>query len=124
MFELNKHYTREFIHTACGGSKQAFPPTKNGKVVAACLRTDLNPQAPDVIICGGSASARAAGRTLAAQNGTIPVFIKMEADAFRFVGLFAVSESLTAPLDYTPYVRNSGFTIGQVSRVLKMKRCE
>ncbi|WP_063533434.1 hypothetical protein [Burkholderia sp. MSMB1589WGS] len=124
MFELNKHYTREFIHTACGGSKQAFLPTKNGKVVAACLRTDLNPQAPDVIICDGSASARAAGKTLAGQGGTIPVFIKAETDAFRFVGLFAVSESLIAPLDYTPYVRNSGFTIGQVSRVLKMKRCE
>ena len=45
-------------HTACGGSKQAFLPTKNGKVVAACLRTDLNPHAPDVILCDGSASAR------------------------------------------------------------------
>lgn len=124
MFEINKNYTREFIHTACGGSKQAFLPAKNGKVVAACLRTDLNPQAPDVIICGGSASARAAGRMLAGQDGAIPVFIKMETDVFRYVGLFAVGESLTAPLDYIPYVRNSGFTTGQISRVLKMKRCE
>jgi hypothetical protein len=123
MFELNKNYTREFIHTACGGSKQAFLPTKNGKVVAACLRTDLNPHAPEVIICDGSASARAAGRTLSGQPGAIPVFIKMETDSFRFVGLFAVSESLVAPLDCAPYIRNSGFTAGQVSRVLKMKRC-
>ncbi|KVN85461.1 hypothetical protein [Burkholderia ubonensis] len=122
MFEMNKNYTREFIHTACGGSKQAFLPTKNGKVVAACLRTDLNPHAPDVIICDGSASARAAGRTLANQDGAIPVFIKVETDAFRFVGLFVVSESLTVPLDYQQHVRNSGFTTGQVSRVLKMKR--
>jgi hypothetical protein len=122
MFEINKNYTREFIHTACGGSKQAFLPTKNGKVVAACLRTDLNPQAPDIIICDGSASARAAGRTLAGQNGTIPVFIKMETDSFRFVGQFSVTESLTAPLECAPYARNSGFTAGQVSRVLKMKR--
>jgi hypothetical protein len=123
MFELNKNYTREFIHTACGGSKQAFLPAKNGKVVAACLRTDLNPHAPDVIICDGSASARAAGRALSGQEGAIPVFIKMETDSFRFVGLFAVSESLVAPLDCAPYIRNSGFTAGQVSRVLKMKRC-
>ncbi|KVU97538.1 hypothetical protein WK75_00300 [Burkholderia ubonensis] len=122
MFEMNKNYTREFIHTACGGSKQAFLPTKNGKVVAACLRTDLNPHAPDVIICDGSASARAAARTLANQGGAIPVFIKVETDAFRFVGLFVVSESLTIPLDYQQLVRNSGFTTGQVSRVLKMKR--
>jgi hypothetical protein len=123
MFELNKNYTREFIHTACGGSKQAFLPTKNGRVVAACLRTDLNPQAPEVIICDGSASARAAGRTLSGQDDAIPVFIKMETDAFRFVGLFAVSEALVAPLDCAPYVRNTGFTAAQVSRVIKMKRC-
>jgi hypothetical protein len=123
MFEINKNYTREFIHTACGGSKQAFLPTKNGRVVAACLRTDLNPHAPEVIICDGSASARAAGRTLSGQDDAIPVFIKMETDAFRFVGLFAVSEALVAPLDCAPYVRNTGFTAAQVSRVIKMKRC-
>ncbi|CAM2157413.1 conserved protein of unknown function [Pararobbsia alpina] len=123
MFDLNKNYSREFIHTACGGSKQAFLPTKNGRVVAACLRTDLNPNAPDVIICDGSASARAAGRTLAGQGVAIPVFVKMEVDAFRYVGLYVVSESLTAPMDYAPYVRNSSFTTNQVSRVLKMKRC-
>lgn len=123
MFELDKNYTREFIHTACGGSKQAFLPTKNGRVVAACLRADLNPHAPEVIICDGSASARAAGRTLSGQQDAIPVFIKMETDAFRFVGLFAVSESFVAPLDCAPYIRNSGFTAGQVSRVLRMKRC-
>ncbi|CAD6560220.1 hypothetical protein LMG27952_07074 [Paraburkholderia hiiakae] len=123
MFEINKNYTREFIHSVCGGSKQAFLPARNGKVVAACLRMDLNPQAPDIIICDGSASARAAGRTLAGQRDAIPVFVKMEVDLFRFVGLFAVSESLTAPLDCAPYARNTGFTSGQVSRVLKMKRC-
>ncbi|NTX25897.1 hypothetical protein HT746_01835 [Burkholderia pyrrocinia] len=34
-----------------------------------------------------------------------------------------VSEPLTAPLDCAPYVRNSGFTPGQISRVPKLKRC-
>jgi hypothetical protein len=120
MFELNKNYTREFIHTECGGNKQSFLPSKHGKVVAACLRADLNPQAPQVIICGSSASAKAAGRTLATQGGTIPVFIKTAVDSFRFVGEYAVGESLTAPLDYAPYMKNTGFSVGQVSRVLKM----
>ncbi|HTJ91507.1 MAG TPA: hypothetical protein VL424_00190 [Pararobbsia sp.] len=123
MFEINKTYSREYIHTACGGNKQSFLPTKNGKVVAACLRTDLNPQAPEVIICDGSASSRAAGRTLAGQGGSIPVFIKVETDVFRFVGFYAVSDSLVAPVEYASYVRHSSFTTNQVSRVLKMKRC-
>ncbi|MDN7849140.1 DUF6697 family protein [Burkholderia seminalis] len=122
MFEIDKQYTREFIHTACGGSKQGFLPTKNGKVVAACLRTDLNPHAPDVILCDGSASARSAGRTLAAQRDAIPVFIRTATDAYRFVGRYVVSESLTAPLDCAPYMRNSGFTAAQISRVLKLER--
>ena len=40
MFEIDKQYTREFIHTACGGSKQAFLPTKNGRSwPPACART-------------------------------------------------------------------------------------
>ncbi|OAJ53479.1 hypothetical protein A6V36_28680 [Paraburkholderia ginsengiterrae] len=123
MFEMNKNYTREYIHTVCGGSKQAFLPTKNGKVVAACLRPDLNPQAPDIIICNGGAAARAAGKALARQGGAIPVFIKLETDSFRYVGHFSVSESLTAPLDCAPYAQNSSFTVGQVARVIKMNRC-
>jgi hypothetical protein len=122
MFEMNKNYSREAIHTLCGGSKQAFLPTKNGKVVAACLRSDLNPRAPEVIVCDGSSAARAAGRTLAKQNDSIPVFIKVEVDVFRYVGMYAVSESLTAPLECEPYLPKSGFTAAQVSRVLKMKR--
>ncbi len=123
MFEMNKNYSREYIHTIRGGNKQAFLPTKNGKVVAACLRTDLNPQAPDVIICDGGSGSRSAGRTLVKQGGAIPVFIKLETDAFRYVGQFAVSESLTAPLDCAPYASGSSFTPNQVSRVIKLKRC-
>jgi hypothetical protein len=94
MFELSKEYTREVIHSTCGGSKQAFLREK--RKGRGGLRMDLNPQAPDIIICDGSASARAAGRTLAGQQDAIPVFIKIEVDSFRFVRLFAVSESLTA----------------------------
>jgi hypothetical protein len=122
MFEPNKNYSREAIHAVCGGSKQAFLPAKNGRVVAACLRQDLNPQAPDVIICSGAASARAAGKTLARQSGTIPVFIKVETDLFRYVGDYAVSESMTSPVDCAPYIANSGFTARQVSRIIKLKR--
>jgi hypothetical protein len=123
MFENGKDYTREYIHIVCGGNKQAFLPTRNGKVVAACLRPDLNPQAPEVILCNSGAAARAAGRTLATQIESIPVFIKRETDRFRYVGHFTATESLSAPPDCAPYVHNSSFTAGQISRVIKMRRC-
>jgi hypothetical protein len=123
MFEQGKEYTREDIHVICGGNKQSHLPTKNGKVVAACLRPDLNPQAPDVIICNSGAAARAAGRTLAHQAEAIPVFIELTTDRLRYVGQYKVAESLTTPLDCAPYARGTSFTSGQVSRVLKMQRC-
>jgi hypothetical protein len=50
MFEIGKEYSREDIHQVTGGCKQAFLPMKGGKVVAARLRQDLNPYAPDVIV--------------------------------------------------------------------------
>ena len=122
MFEIGKEYSREDIHRVTGGSKQAFLPVKNGKVVAARLRPDLNPHAPDVIVCGSSASARAAGRTLAQQSNPIPIFVRTSTDRFRFAGEFVVAQSLTVPADYIEYVKNSGFTPAQISRVIKMRR--
>lgn len=122
MFETGKEYSREDIHRVTGGCKQAFLPVKGGKVVAARLRQDLNPNAPDIIVCDGSAAARAAGRTLARQTDPIPVFIRTATDRFRYVGEYVTDESLTAPGHYAKYVENTGFTLGQISRVIKMKR--
>jgi hypothetical protein len=122
MFETGKEYSREDIHRVTGGCKQAFLPVKGGKVVAARLRHDLNPHAPDVIVCDGSAAARAAGRTLARQTDPVPVFIRTATDRFRYVGEYVTDKSYTAPIDYARYVQNTGFTLGQISRVIKMKR--
>ena len=105
-----------------GGCKQAFLPVKGGKVVAARLRQDLNPYAPDVIVCDGSAAARAAGRTLARQTDPLPVFVRTATDRFRYVGEYVTDESFTALGDYAKYVENTGFTLGQISRVIKLKR--
>ncbi|MBN3765978.1 hypothetical protein [Burkholderia sp. Ac-20365] len=122
MFEIGKEYSREDIHRVTGGSKQAFLPVKGGKVVAARLRQDLNPHAPDVIVCDGSASARAAGRTLARQLEPVPIFLRTASDRFRYVGDYVAATSVTAPAEYAEFVKNSGFTLGQISRVIKMKR--
>jgi hypothetical protein len=121
MFELGKDYTREEIHTVCGGNKQAFLPIKNGKVVAACLRPDLNPQAPEVILCNSGSAARAAGRTLSMQQDAIPIFIEQTTERLRYAGLFIVSDSLTTPADWVPYVKNSSFKSNQISRVIKLR---
>lgn len=122
MFEIGKEYSREDIHRVTGGSKRAFLPIKGGRVVAARLRQDMNPHAPEVIVCDGSASARAAGRTLARQVDSIPIFLRTASDRFQYAGEYAVETSMTSPAEYAEFVKNSGFTLGQISRVIRMKR--
>jgi hypothetical protein len=52
MFELGVSYTREQIHAQLGRSLQSYLPHVGGRVVAACLRLDTNPDAPAVILVG------------------------------------------------------------------------
>ena len=58
MFEIGKECSPEDIHRVTGGSKQAFPPIKGGRVVAARVRQDLNPHALEVIVCVMAAHRR------------------------------------------------------------------
>lgn len=122
MFELNKDYSRESIHAAVGGNKESFLPVHRGQIVAACLRPELNPKAPDYIVCNSGAAARAAGHTLSHQSTPIPVFIRQGSDSYRFVGHYAVQESYTTQAECAPYMQGTGLTATQVSRVIRMRR--
>lgn len=122
MFAIGKDYSREDIHAQCGGNKQSFLPTHQGKVVAACLKPERNPQGPDIVLCSTRAASRAAGRTLARQDNAIPMFMRQDSDRWRYLGRYSVAESLTAPAECAPYIAGSGLTIGQVSRVIKFRR--
>jgi hypothetical protein len=121
MFDLNKDYRREDIHQLVGGNKESFLPAHRGKIVAACLRADLNPKAPEYIVCNSGSAARAAGNTLSRQADAIPVFIRQDSDRYRFVGNFAVQESYTTQADCAPFAQGTGFTASQVSRVIKLR---
>ena len=50
MFELGKCYTRETI--AVQDTVGYLPLDGNGKVEAGCFRSDLNPDAPEIILPG------------------------------------------------------------------------
>ncbi|MCD4505038.1 hypothetical protein LQR30_13105 [Chromobacterium piscinae] len=122
MFEKGKSYTREEIHAAVGGNKHSYLPRYKGRVVAGCLRPDLNPDAPEVILCNSCPPERAAGEQLASQGGEIPVFLKQGADSWTYQGLFRVADSETHPDVCAPHAARSAWTRGQIKRVLRMER--
>lgn len=120
-FILGLAYTRAAIHAQCGGNPQTYLPTKDGVVVAACLRLDLNPRAPDVILCGSGPRIRQAGEFLFEQRQPIPVFIKRAAHRWVYQGQFQVAASITDPADCTPYIAGSGRDPGMISRVILLQ---
>ena len=120
-FEIGRAYTRDAISAELGGSKRACLPTKDGVVVAACLLTSFNPEAPDVVLCGAGPRNGPMGIALAAHRGAIPFFIKEGVNRWVYRGRFAVSEVLTSGERYECYVDGSGRLVDGVSRVVLMK---
>ncbi|NHQ87237.1 hypothetical protein HA050_14060 [Iodobacter sp. HSC-16F04] len=122
MFEMGKSYSREDIHAECGGNKHSYLPRKNGRVVAACLRPDLNPGAPNIILCNPKLPEKAAADQLAIQGGVIPVFLKQTSSSWVYQGLFRVVSCSSHPDDCAPYAAQSAWTKGQIKRVLKLEQ--
>ncbi len=121
MFELNKDYSRENIHQTVGGNKNSFLPAHHGKIVAACLRPELNPKAPEYIVCNSGADARAAGLTLSRQAEPVPVFIRQDSDRYRYIGHFSAQETYMTQVECAPFVQGTGLHSNQISRVIKMR---
>lgn len=120
-FTIGAEYTRREIHAACGGNPQTYLPTKDGVVVAACLRLDLNPRAPHVVLCGSGPTIRKAGDLLAGQSQPVPMFIKRAPQHWEYQGLFKLAGSFTAPMDCAPYVDGSGRALVEISRVILLE---
>ena len=86
MFERGREYTREQIRAAVGGSGRAALPTREGKVVCACLTRELNPRAPGEMVIGSG--ERAVGRALAfaASGAAVPVFVRVRRCRWVYAG--------------------------------------
>jgi hypothetical protein len=121
MFIIGRDYTRNQIHAHLGGSKQSYLPTKNGEVVAACLTKELNPRAPQVVLCGLGERIAPAGEALAQQSVPIPVFIKRAPNRWEYQGMFRVKESFTGGQDFVQLVTGSGRAASDVSRAVVLE---
>jgi len=123
MFSDGMEYTRDEIHLRVGGSKQTYLPTRQGSVVAACLKLDLNPNAPYVILCGKGTIIASAGVALSVQREPIPVFIKRGVNRWEYQGLFKVTEAHSSGAIFTSLITGSGRALSDVSLAIKLGKC-
>lgn len=119
-FSGRERYTREAIHERLGGgSKQAYLPNKGGVVLCACLRTDTNPGAPDVILPGDGPEIQRSSNLLCEQKSAIPVFIKRDINDWEYVGDYVVDRWSESPAEIAEHARRAGRY--DVTRVIYMR---
>jgi hypothetical protein len=71
-------------------SQMSNLPSKGKRVLYACLKPELNPHAPKIVLVGSGEKTVENARMLCRQSGAIPVFVK-EADAeWEYIGDFKV----------------------------------
>ena len=120
--EIGNKYTRDDIAAELGGSAVEFLPRVNGKVVCACLRLDLNPDAPEIILAGFGPQIEESAATLSKQSGEIPVFIKQRVNAWEYVGDYEVEKSSTSAEEIKKQEIRSGRNGHEgISRIIYLK---
>ena len=119
-FEVGTEYTRRVIHDELGGSIQSYLPTVGGHVVAVCVRLDLNPLAPGVVLCGNGPIIAAAGAALAEQPDPVPVFVKMAVNQWEYQGMFRVVVSHDEGARFDELLEGTGRDPARVSLAIEL----
>lgn len=79
-------YTRGEIRAAVGGSVRAALPTRQGRVVCACLTRERNPRAPVEMVVAGKERAVRLARVFAASGAAVPVFVRSRRGGWEYAG--------------------------------------
>jgi len=120
--EIGNKYTREDIAAELGGGEREYLPRVNGKVVCACLRLDLNPDAPVIILAGFGPQIEESAAALCKQSGKILVFIKQAIKEWEYIGDYAVEKfSTNAEEIKKQEIRSGRFGRDGISRIIYLK---
>lgn len=108
MFIKGNVYTRQQISAAVGGGTQDCLSHAMNRVVAICLKLDMNPQAPLIMLVGCGRDKERYSEVLCDEQRKepIPLFIKKTSNVWEFHGHFNVREhsksaSIIADLERT-----------------------
>jgi hypothetical protein len=95
-FQRGESYTRIEIHRTLGGGLQDYLPHRDGRVVAACLSPDLNPDAPSIVLPGRGPEIQRWAEIFAKQRQLVPTFLKRGSNEWEYVGNYRVRGLITA----------------------------
>jgi hypothetical protein len=118
-----KYKTNDEICAEHGGNPNAFAPIKNGRV--PCLRVTLkkNPDAPHVLLVSSEKpKVCEAGRILANQGGSIPLYLKEDTNRWLDLGKFEIERSSQEAAEIEYWQARAGRT--DVGLVLFMRTVE
>jgi hypothetical protein len=109
-FRKGSVYTHQDLIDAFGGEVKGgiFLPTRDGRVVCGCITMDMNPEAPECILIGDKPRVVARAEKMAAQGGTIPIFIKRGVNQWEFRGPYDFVRISHDPGDFAALAREAG----------------
>jgi putative zinc finger/helix-turn-helix YgiT family protein len=89
-FTVGRRYSREEISDKLGGSRVAYLPFKDGRVVCGCFRPDpeYNPNAPEEILLDEGPVIQESAKLVSEQQEPIPVFLFKGNCEWEYVGLY------------------------------------
>lgn len=96
-FEKGSVYSRAQIHEVLGGGGRASLPTRGGEVVCACMLPGKNPRAPREMLIGGRERSVRLARAFAASGKAVPVFVRVRAGVWAYVGTRRVCSVIDEP---------------------------
>lgn len=87
-FMIGKVYSYESVSEPFGGPDNFGLPYVSDRVTCARLNPAKNPDAPYTVPIATGPRNREAGRTLAEQEASVPLFLKDDTDEWRYIGLY------------------------------------
>jgi len=88
--EVGKMYTHDFICKTFGGDAKSgtYLPQSQQTILCGCFTNTMNPEAPDIVLVGGGPRIMMKAEKLAAQGGTIPIFMKQGTNQWKYMGKY------------------------------------
>jgi hypothetical protein len=110
MFEKGQCYTRQEISTKVGGSVMDCLSHTGNRVVAVCMKKEMNPEAPFKLLVGSGPDKKRYSDILCTEqkNDIVPIFVKLANNCWEFRGNFKVEKSSKDKLIIEPHEKGAG----------------